>query len=72
MITLDTNILTRLLLQDDAVQCKKVKALFRTDQIFTASLTVILELVWILESTDISAEPIGAGLKALINHTNFN
>lgn len=49
MIALDTNLLARLLLQDDAAQHAKVKALFKTRQIFTAPVTVLLELVWVLE-----------------------
>ena len=48
MIALDTNLLARLMLHDDAAQFKKVKALFQTRQIFTAPVTVMLELVWVL------------------------
>lgn len=71
MIALDTNLLARLLLNDDAAQHKKVKALFETRQIFTAPVTVMLELVWVLESRDISATQIASGLTALINLPNF-
>ena len=42
MIALDTNLLARLLLRDDAAQYKKVKALFETRQVFTAPVTVML------------------------------
>jgi predicted nucleic-acid-binding protein len=71
MIALDTNLLARLLLNDDAAQHKKVKALFETRQIFTAPVTVMLELVWVLESRDIEAAQIATGLNALLNLPNF-
>lgn len=71
MIALDTNLLARLLLQDDATQHRKVRALFRSRQIFTAPVTVLLELVWVLESRDVSAEQIVPGLMALLDLPNF-
>ena len=71
MIALDTNLLARLLLQDDAAQYKKVKALFETRQIFTAPVTVMLELVWVLESNGIEATRIASGVTALLNLPNF-
>ena len=71
MIALDTNLLARLLLRDDAAQYKRVKTLFETRQIFTAPVTVMLELVWVLESRDISAAQIATGLTALIDLPNF-
>ena len=71
MIAVDTNLLARLLLMDDAAQYKRVKALFETRQIFTAPVTVMLELVWVLESRDIEAAQIDTGLKALLNLPNF-
>lgn len=71
MIALDTNLLARLLLQDDAAQYKKVKALFETRQILTAPVTVMLELVWVLESRDIASAQIAAGLTSLIALPNF-
>jgi len=71
MIAVDTNLLARLLLQDDAAQHKKVKALFKTRQVFTSPVTVLLELVWVLESRDRSTEQIAAGLMALLDLPNF-
>ena len=44
--------LARLLLQDDAAQFKRAKALLGSGQMFTAPLTVMLELVWVLESNE--------------------
>jgi predicted nucleic-acid-binding protein len=71
MIAIDTNLLARLLLQDDAAQHKKVKALFRTRQTFTAPVTVLLELVWVLESRGCSTEQIAFGVTALLDLPNF-
>ena len=71
MIALDTNLLARLLLRDDAAQYERVKTLFETRQIFTAPVTVMLELVWVLESRDICAAQIATGLTALIDLPNF-
>jgi predicted nucleic-acid-binding protein len=71
MISLDTNMLARLLLQDDAAQHKRVKALFKTQQTFTAPVTVLLELVWVLESRGCSAAQVALGLTALLDLPNF-
>jgi predicted nucleic-acid-binding protein len=71
MIAVDTNVLARLLLQDDAAQHKKVKALFKTRETFTAPVTVLLELVWVLESRDCSTEQVAFGLNALLDLPNF-
>jgi hypothetical protein len=70
-VALDTNLLARLLLQDDAAQHAKVKALFKTRQIFTAPVTVLLELVWVLESRDCSPLQVSQGLTALLDLPNF-
>ncbi len=45
MIALDTNVLARLLLQDDANQFDRARALLASNQQFTAPVTVLLELV---------------------------
>jgi len=71
MVAIDTNVLARLLLRDDAAQHKKVKALFKTRQTLTAPVTVLLELVWVLESRDCNAEQIAHGLTALMDLPNF-
>ena len=44
MQALDTNVLARLLLLDDAAQYKRARALLASDQQFTAPVTVLLEL----------------------------
>lgn len=71
MVAVDTNVLARLLLGDDAAQHQRVKALFGTRQVFTAPITVMLELVWVLESYDITTEKIATGLTALMALPNF-
>lgn len=71
MIALDTNLLARLLLGDDAAQHARVKALLRTDQVFTAPITVMLELVWVLEANDCTPAEIERGLSLLLGLANF-
>jgi len=71
VIALDTNLLARLLLKDDAVQHARVKALLLTDQLFTAPITVFLELVWVLEVNDCARDEIVHGLGLLLGLKNF-
>ncbi len=71
MIALDTNLLVRLLLRDDEAQHAKVVALLNTDDLFTAPVTVFLELVWVLEAHDCKPQEIAAGLSLLLGLTNF-
>lgn len=71
MIALDTNVLARLLLQDDAAQFARARALLATDQQFTAPVTVLLELVWVLESNDCAPADIAHGLNLLLGLPNF-
>ena len=71
MISLDTNLLARLLLQDDAAQHRRVKALFKTNEVFTAPVTVLLELVWVLESSGCDTGQVAMGLNGLLNLPNF-
>ena len=70
-IAVDTNLLARLLLQDDALQYQKAKALFKTRQLFTTPVTVLLELVWVLESNGYTSAQIISGLTALLSLPNF-
>ena len=71
MIALDTNLLARLLLRDAAEQHARVKALLRTDRVFTAPVTVFLELVWVLEANDCTPAEIERGLNLLLGLANF-
>lgn len=72
MIALDTNVLARLLLQDDAAQFERAKALLATHQQFTAPVTVLLELVWVLEFNDCTSADIQRGVGLLLGLPNFN
>lgn len=47
MIAIDTNILVRLIAQDDAAQAERAAALFERSPIFV-SKTVLLETAWVL------------------------
>ena len=51
MISLDTNILARFLLNDDAEQFRAAWELLSQPGPYTAPPTVILELAWVLNTT---------------------
>ena len=71
MIALDTNILACFLLQDDPAQFKQAKALLAQDTHYTAPPTVMLELVWVLESHDCTRKEIALALHTLLGLPNF-
>jgi predicted nucleic-acid-binding protein len=71
MIALDTNILARFLLNDDAEQFRAAWDLLSQPGPYTAPPTVILELAWVLKINDCSREEIPKGLRALIGLPNF-
>ena len=71
MIALDTNLLARLLLRDDKRQHARVVQLLAGQQDFTAPVSVMLELVWVLEVNDCSAADIVRGLNLLLGLPNF-
>ncbi len=71
MIAIDTNLLLRLVLDDDPGQQARVNALLKTGQLFTAPATVLLELVWVLQSRGFSAAHIVHGLTTLLDIPNF-
>ncbi len=71
MIALDTNILARLLLKDDVAQFMQVCELFSRPDVYTAPPTVILELVWVLESSDYTRAEVTQSLRALLGLPNF-
>ena len=49
MIAVDTNVLIRLITEDDPKQIAPVKRLFESDQVWIAK-TVLLETAWVLKS----------------------
>ena len=71
MKALDTNVLVRLLLADEATQLAQVKKLLSQTQQFTSPITVMQELVWVLEAHDYSVAQIQQGLGLLFSLPNF-
>ena len=71
MIAFDTNVLARYLLTDDRKQAKIATALLEGQEQFTAPPTVILELVWVLESCDCARPDVVKGLRLLFGLPNF-
>ena len=71
MKALDTNVLARLLLKDDKLQFKKARALLSSGEQFAAPVTVMLELVWVLESNDCTPKEIVDSLNLLMRLPNF-
>lgn len=71
MIALDTKLLARLLLRDDKRQHARVVQLLAGQQDFTAPVSVMLELVWVLEVNDCSSADIARGLNLLLGLPNF-
>ena len=71
MIALDTNILARLLLRDDTRQYGRARELLAQERDYTAPITVMQELVWVLEVNDCAREDIARGLGLLLGLPNF-
>ncbi|MGD9787042.1 MAG: type II toxin-antitoxin system VapC family toxin [Sulfuricellaceae bacterium] len=71
MIALDTNILARFLLNDDAGQAQAAARLLSQKQTFTVPPTVLLELVWVLKVNGCTREEIAKGLRLLFGLPNF-
>jgi predicted nucleic-acid-binding protein len=49
VVSVDTNVVVRLLVADDRGQASRAKALFGAEEIFVAT-TVLLEVAWVLRS----------------------
>ncbi len=71
MKVLDTNVLVRLLLADDKAQFAAAKKLLAQAQQFSSSITVMQELVWVLEAHDYTVKEVQHGLNLLLNLPNF-
>lgn len=71
MIALDTNILARYLLNDSPAQARLAEQLLSGPQTCTAPLTVLLELVWVLESCDCERKDIVQALSQLCGLEHF-
>ena len=71
MMALDTNLLACLLLGDDKRQHARVVQLMAGKQDFTAPVTALLELVWVLEVNGLATDDIVRGLNLLLGLPNF-
>ena len=71
MIALDTNVLARYLLRDDETQFQQASKRIASDAIYTAPITVILELVWVLRANGCEREDILKALRLLLGLPNF-
>ena len=72
MISIDTNIIVRLLTQDDPTQFKKSQALFKNHEVFITD-TVILETEWVLRfAYNFDAESVANGLRLLFGLPNVH
>lgn len=76
MIALDTNVLVRLLVGDDAAQSARARELFDSnagnDAALFVSDVVLAELAWVLRSRyALPAEPIAAAVRALLGNATL-
>lgn len=70
MIAIDTNIIVRLLVNDDADQYKKAYSLFDQHEVFIAD-TVVLETEWVLRfAYDFKSDQIADALTKLLGLPN--
>lgn len=70
MLAVDTNVVVRFLVNDDAAQHRRAVALFRKHEIWLAK-TVLLESEWVLRTAfEFTAQEIGAALQGLLGLPN--
>ncbi|RXH31072.1 type II toxin-antitoxin system VapC family toxin [Bradyrhizobium zhanjiangense] len=70
-ITPDTNVLVRVLVEDDAEQSKAAQAILRKADVIAISITALCELTWVLSrGYKISAADIAIAIRRLINAAN--
>ncbi len=66
MISVDTNVLARFLLKDDAAQFRRAVATLQSGEDVLLPVTVLLELAWVLRSRDATREEIATSLRAIL------
>lgn len=71
MIVLDTNLLLRYLLNDDAAQAKRAQRLLENSPLVTVTPTIVLELVWVLECSDCTRAEIVGALRHVLGLPNM-
>ncbi len=70
MLAVDTNVVVRLLVYDDARQGAAARGLFESDEIWIG-VTVLLETAWVLESVyDLSTDETVTALQRLLGLPN--
>lgn len=65
MIALDTNLLARLVLGDDAAQMERVAMMLESENTFFVPISVSLELAWVLGSQGVAKSDIVDAIKSL-------
>lgn len=63
---------SRLLLKDDPKQHAAAERLISQSRDYTVTITVALELVWVLESTGRSAQEVASALSAIVAQPNIH
>lgn len=71
MIALDTNILTRYLLNDDPMQAQAAVALLGSGESLFVPTTVWLELAWVLGCYDCTREEIAGAVRHVLGLPNL-
>jgi predicted nucleic-acid-binding protein len=72
MTVLDTNVLIRVLTNDDAEQSRKATAFIRSQERVYILKTVVLEIEWVLRSAyGFNREVIALGIRSLLGTANF-
>ncbi len=66
MISVDTNLLARFLLKDDAAQFRRAIAVMQSGEEVFVPVTVLLELAWVLRSREVTREEIAASLRGIL------
>lgn len=70
-ITVDTNVLARAILQDDAAQCRTARKLLKDATLIAVSLPSLCELVWLLrQGAKLPKEDVAVAIGALLDAGN--
>jgi predicted nucleic-acid-binding protein len=65
-VSVDTNVLTRAILQDDAAQCRAARKVLKEATRIAVSLNCLCELAWVLrQGARLSKEDVAATIRAL-------
>ncbi len=70
-ITVDTNVLVRAVLQDDAKQAKRAAAILQEASLIAISLPCLCEFVWVLlKGAALKKEQVALAIRALLETSN--